>query len=173
VTRLVRSIRSSRHNTSVVGLVEAVLVSELIQASEEIWLVSPWISDIGVVDNGAHAFDDLLSDPSGRRYRLSDILAALASRGSRLRIVTRNDEHNDTFVSQVERGCQGFDLRVVRHDDLHEKTMCGEDWVISGSMNFTYNGLLKNDEATSFTWDVPTAASARLEFRERWGAASD
>ena len=169
MTRLVRSIRSSRQNTGVVGLVEAVLTSELLEASEEIWLISPWISDVRVLENSARAFDDLLLDPATRGYRLSEILTMLAARGSRLRVVTRNDEHNDTFVSQLERGCASFDLRVIRHDDLHEKTMCGEDWVISGSMNFTYNGLLRNDEATTFTWDVPTAASARLEFRQRWG----
>ncbi|AXT85130.1 hypothetical protein C6I20_08005 [Aeromicrobium sp. A1-2] len=169
MTRLIRSIRSSRQNTGVVGLVEAVLTSELLEASEEIWLISPWISDVRVLDNSARAFDDFLLDPASRGYRLSEILSMLATRGTRLRVVTRNDEHNDTFVSQLERGCTAFDLRVTRHDDLHEKTMCGEDWVISGSMNFTYNGLLRNDEATTFTWDVPTAASARLEFRQRWG----
>ncbi len=43
-------------NSEVRELLETVLVSELIMPSPTIWLVSPWITDLEILDNRSAAF---------------------------------------------------------------------------------------------------------------------
>jgi hypothetical protein len=46
--------------------------------------------------------------------------------------------------------------------------MIGWDWVMTGSMNFTWNGTQVNEESIEFQFDRTVAARHRLELRTRW-----
>ena len=46
--------------------------------------------------------------------------------------------------------------------------MVGTDWVMKGSMNFTWNGVQQNEESIDFVFDKHNAAQQRLELRTRW-----
>jgi phosphatidylserine/phosphatidylglycerophosphate/cardiolipin synthase-like enzyme len=145
-----------------------VLVSELLTPSRELWLVSPWISDVEALDNTRGDFDVLFLDPVARSYSLAQVLAQLTHTGSDLTIVCRPDGHNRTFLDRLGRLADPDHLRLVDHPDVHEKTMCGHQWLLTGSMNFTARGMLVNDEAVMFRTDAQAAAQARMDFNHRW-----
>lgn len=169
MTSTERMIRKHRHTRVLVEtLLETVLVGELLRPSTCVWLVSPWISDIGVVDNSRGTYDSLSSTFSPRRLRLSEVLGWLTHSGTRLEVVTRPLPHNTLFLERLKRVADGTNVGVVKHDDLHEKTLIGDDWVISGSMNFTINGVEVLDEAVSYKANRTAAASARVYFGQRW-----
>jgi len=149
-------------------LLESALVSELIAPSPELWLVSPWISDVTVLDNSRGGYDGLLPDASARPYSLAEVLGLLIRGGTQLMVVSRHDPHNDLFLRRLERLGGADRLVVVRHDDLHEKTLCGQEWIITRSMNFTVRGMELNDEVVFYRVDAQAAAQARVDFAHRW-----
>jgi phosphatidylserine/phosphatidylglycerophosphate/cardiolipin synthase-like enzyme len=146
----------------------AVLLAELLAPSREIWLVSAWISDVPAVDNGAGDYDSLFGDAVARIYQLSEVLGLLSVRGARLTVVTRDVRENDSFLTRLGRVAVAKRLRVIRSPDAHEKTFCGSDWLLSGSMNFTVNGMTVNDEVITYQLDGTAAAQARIELAHRW-----
>lgn len=152
-------------------ILSTVLVSELMTPSRSVWLVSPWIGDIDAVDNSSGAYDSVFTDPSNRIYALAEVLGRLTDLGTRLSVVTRPDPYNDTFVDRLTRQVAKERLHVVRAEDVHEKTFCGDDWLMTGSMNFTFRGMTINDELISYGADAAVAATAQVEFAQRFSAA--
>jgi len=146
----------------------AVLLAELLTPSPEIWLISAWISDVPAVDNRRGDYDSLISDASARVYQLSEILGILTERDTRLTVVTRNVAENESFLTRLDRAAIPERLRVFRDPDVHEKTFCGCNWLLSGSMNFTFNGMTVNDEFVTYKLDDIAAAQARIDFAHRW-----
>jgi hypothetical protein len=146
----------------------AVLLAELLTPSPEIWLVSAWISDVPAVDNSRGDYDSLIIDASARAYQLSEILGLLTEQGTRLTVVTRGVAENDSFLVRLGRAAVPERLRVIRSPDTHEKTFCGADWLLSGSMNFTINGMTVNDELVTYKLDSAAAAQARIDLTHRW-----
>jgi hypothetical protein len=153
------------------SVLSAVLLAELLTASSEIWLVSAWISDVPAVDNSRGDYDSLFSDAVARVYQLSEILGLLTELGARLTVVTRDVPENDSFLTRLGRVAVPERLHVIRSPDAHEKTFCGSDWLLSGSMNFTINGMTVNDEAVTYRLDAAAAAQARIDFAHRWKTA--
>jgi phosphatidylserine/phosphatidylglycerophosphate/cardiolipin synthase-like enzyme len=165
VTPKERTVRSSGvTGVRVDPIITAVLLGELFAPNDELWLVSPWISDVPVLDNTQGALDAIIADAVARDYSLSETLVMIAAAGASLTVVTRPDEHNAPFVEAVRAAA-----RIVEHPDVHEKTFCGSTWLLTGSMNFTLRGLQLNDEAMSYRLDAAEAALARVDFRRRWG----
>lgn len=149
----------------------AVLLAELLTPSSEIWLVSAWISDVWVVDNSRGDYDSLFGDAVARVYQFSEVLALLTEHGSRLIVVTRDVPENNSFLTRLGRAAVAERLDVIRSPDAHEKTFCGEDWLLSGSMNFTMNGMTVNDEVVTYKLDKTAAAQTRLDLAYRWKTA--
>lgn len=150
------------------AVLTAALLSELLEPSPELWLVSAWISDVPVLDNTRGEYDSLLEDPSPRAYTLAEILGILTSRGATLTVITRGLPENQPFIDRLARGAADGRLRLEFSPEVHEKTLCGSDWLISGSMNFTFNGTSVNDEAVTYKVDGKAAAEARIDYTRRW-----
>lgn len=166
-------------------LLQTVFVAEMIHPSTCLWLVSPWISNIEVIDNRTDGFRHLEPQWPLGSVRLSDVLAALVARGTEVHIATRparpwlttNDtgRHNDRFLDELRhRIAADAALHIHREEEkhLHTKGLLGDRFFLSGSMNFTHNGIVVNDEQVRFTTDPSEVAQARIEFRERWGGAT-
>ncbi|HET8658048.1 MAG TPA: phospholipase D-like domain-containing protein DpdK [Micromonosporaceae bacterium] len=153
------------------ALLQAIFVSELLVPSGEIWLVSPWISDIAVINNVDGAFTALEPSWGARELRLSEILARLALRGTRVFVETRPDERNRRFLQRLQAQVRTPTLHVRRSEVLHEKGLLGDHFLLNGSMNFTYNGIQLLDEWVRFDTDTQAIAEARLAFRARWESA--
>lgn len=165
-----RTIRTSgATGVTIEPILTAVLAGDLLMPSPELWLVSPWIGDVPALDNSRGEFDAMFpDDPVTRVYPLSYVLARLTHEGTRVIVVTRPDDFNTTFLSNFGREAESARCAVIPAEDLHEKTLCGQDWLLTGSMNFTVRGLRRNDEAVTYRTDPRAAAKARMDFRDRW-----
>jgi hypothetical protein len=165
----------ARAEREVENLLQSILAAELVLPSEVLWLVSPWVSDIGVIDNETGAFSGLEPSWGRRRITLVEALATMVRRGSHVVVATRSDDHNLRFIRKLEAAVESAGLsnrllvRVDEEERLHEKGLVGDDYYLSGSMNFTYNGVRLHDEAVKFELAAESVAQARVNFRQNYG----
>ena len=164
-----RTVRTRPRNGLAIGdVLTAALLSELCSPSSEFWLVTGWVTDITVIDNHIRQFDAVLGPDSRSTLSLSEAFALLTHRGTHVHVAVREDPHNVTFVDRLRRACASDQLHLYSSPELHEKIMIGWNWVLKGSMNFTWNGTQLNEEALDFQVDPAHAARQRLELRTRW-----
>jgi phosphatidylserine/phosphatidylglycerophosphate/cardiolipin synthase-like enzyme len=166
----------NRAEHDVEHLLQSILAAELISPSELLWLVSPWVSDVAVLDNRSGALTGLEPTWASRSISLVEVLVALLGRGTRIVVATRTDAHNRRFLDRLAAGARaaGVDerLRILQdeRERLHEKGLLGDDYYLSGSMNFTQSGIRLNDEAVKYELDEEAVARARVHFRQHYGA---
>lgn len=146
-----RVIPKRARSRELAGLLQTLFIAELVRPSRQLWIVSPWVGDVPLIDNRA----GVLSRFSGRweatQVRLLDILRDLAERGTEVRIVTQEMASNVSFLRQarkMEGAIQGKGYIRVQIDPviLHTKGILGEAFLLSGSMNLTDSGVHRNDE---------------------------
>lgn len=154
-------------------LLEGIFVAELLVPSEQIWLVSPWISDIDILDNRCGQFSSLVSTWGLRRIRLSEIFAQLMLH-SIVHIVARPDPHNESFLQKMRDLSKASEapgnLRVAIRETLHLKGLLGQDYYLSGSMNITYNGVEVNHEGVTLDRLPQSIAEARIHFNSNYAS---
>src|SRR4051812_5201056 len=95
MTRVIRKSRA-RSTREAADLLGSIFAAELIQPSHCLWLVSPWISDIAIIDNTTNSFEAVRSF-GPRPVRLSEVLATLAGLGTTVVIGTTADATNKPF----------------------------------------------------------------------------
>ena len=150
-----------------------VFIAEALRPSRPLWIVTPWISDVPLVDNRPGRFADLLHGLPWRLLRLGELLGHQLLRGGSIVIACRPDSHNTNFTTVLTRHAEemsvGQRLRVRFSSELHEKGILTDRLLLSGSMNLTYNGLRHLEESVFLTDSEDTIARTRLEYQERWG----
>lgn len=150
-------------------VLHGLFVGELIQPSEELWIVSPWISNITVITDQAGRLR-FLHDSGQSRVRLLSAIAALARLGAIINIVTRPTD-NETFVASVESLMQARgenSVRLLLRETLHAKGIAGDGYAVTGSMNLTWSGTEKWDELVELSTGTE-AAQIRSKLREAYG----
>lgn len=154
-------------------LLQAIFVGEMIAPSRCLWLVSPWITDIPIIDNRTGAFDALDSNWGPRVLRLGEVIGRSLQIGTTVVIGTRSLRHNRPFLSQLAAAAAELGgssaLLLNEAEDLHEKGLLGDDFYLSGSMNLTYGGVELLEETVKFDTAEDVVAQARLVYHERWG----
>lgn len=158
------------------ALLQTIFACESLEPSDELWLVSPWVSDIGVLDNRTGGFSGL--EPAwGRRWiLLTEVLQLLLREGSAVWVVTRALDSNRRFRRRLEdaaRDVGATDRLTLVWDEtelVHEKGLLGRGYCISGSMNFTESGVRINDEAVRYSVREDEVADFRMHFHRRYGA---
>lgn len=154
-------------------VLQTLMVSELLNPSRPLWIVSPWISDVELLDNRVAQFTGLVPDLSSRWVRLGEILARSIAGGGSVVIATRPDDHNMKFVNSLEASVSGAGaaerLTVRFATDLHEKGILTDRLHLSGSMNLTFNGLRRLEEAVQVNADPELVARVRHTYVDRWG----
>jgi hypothetical protein len=143
-------------------LLESIFIAELLKPSDHLWLVSPWISNICVLDNRAGTFAALLPDAGEREIRLAEILCRLSEAGAKVAIRTTSDPLNDAFLGALAQADPEGQVSVVTRQRLHEKMLAGEGYLVSGSMNFTVSGVERNDEQVALETDAEIVAQVRV-----------
>jgi hypothetical protein len=149
---------------------QTLILSELLRPSAELWILSAWVSDVEAVDNTARAFSAVRPDWPTAPIRLTEVIKALASRGSRISVVVREVDHNAQFIRSLrdlQMEAEGR-LGVAIAATAHEKTLVGEDYIFGGSMNLTHSGFTSSEEHVLLRVDRQAAASRRLALHERW-----
>ncbi len=164
-----RQVLSSPRLRQIPDLLQSIVAAELLVPSKHFWLVSPWISDIPLLDNDAGSFSTFEPEWPFARIRLSQILHYLAESGTQITVVTRDVEHNRQFHNAVASLASAERLRFLFSDELHAKGILADQFYLSGSMNFTYNGIYANTEVLHLITDSRLIAEAHLSMRECWG----
>jgi hypothetical protein len=101
-----RSLRTSAFSSreELADALQGLFIGELMLPSTPLWIITPWISDVVVVDNRAGRFTGLLPDMPKRQIRLAETLLNQMQRGGLVVVACRPDDHNRTFTDQlVER----------------------------------------------------------------------
>lgn len=175
---IVKSMHGSRDEVR--DLLESLFAVELLAPGGEIWLVSPWITDLLLLDNRSGAYAGL--EPSWpKRYLTLAELLALALKSAphcRVRVVTRPDQHNKRFCRRlrtlVELETTGGRLGVEDdRETLHIKGLAGANFALKGSMNFTYNGVEVLEEAVELETDPSRVATLLLNFGTHYQAPTE
>lgn len=155
----------------VAEIIEAAFAAELIDPSPELWVVSPWLSDVPVLDNTTSGYTTVCPDFSRNRITLSQVLAELIGRGTRVNVVTRPEEGGAVVRATAalvgERGA--VRLRHVTNPDLHIKVVLSKGMELRGSMNLTFSGTEALDELESFSTDAHDIAVTRTELQAKYG----
>jgi hypothetical protein len=164
-----RTVRTRpRNGLAISDVLAAALLAELCSPSEELWLVTGWVTDIPVIDNSIRQFDAVMGAETRSTLSLTDVFTILTQQGTHVHVAVREDPHNQTFVGRLQRVCASDALHLYSGADLHEKILVGWTWVLKGSMNFTWHGTQRNEEGLDFEVDPADAARQRLELRTRW-----
>ena len=152
------------------ALLQSMFLGELMAPPEELWIVSPWVSNVVIVDNRAGSFDVVNPQWRHREIRLAEVVTGLMVAGCRFILVTRPDEHNHTFLTRLtemsEEAAVDDLLTVVVRPQLHTKGILTGRGLLLGSMNLTYSGLVLNDEVVEYDTDPASRANARIAFSE-------
>jgi phosphatidylserine/phosphatidylglycerophosphate/cardiolipin synthase-like enzyme len=150
-------------------LLQTLLVTELLAPSSELLVLSPWISDIVVIDNSAGQFKSVLPGVPARPVRFTEVLTELARRGTMVRIMIRDDEKNTAVRIRInDLPSSGPRPEILIRDNLHDKGLLSDRFHMHGSMNFTYFGQAVNEEGVTVTSNPDTIARARLDYQGRY-----
>ena len=60
-------------------------------------------------------------------------------------------------------------LQYAIESDVHEKGILADDFLLSGSMNLTFNGITVNDEHLTLRTDRASVEEWRLVLEQKWG----
>jgi phosphatidylserine/phosphatidylglycerophosphate/cardiolipin synthase-like enzyme len=171
-----RVIRKSRAQSAgdVLDLLSALFAAELISPSACLWLVSPWISDVELIDNSAGTYS-MLNRSGRRRIHLAEILVALAAQGTRVVVATTPHTHNDTFLRRLTllardlRVEDAVEVVVDPTGHLHTKALTGDDYALVGSMNITHHGIHLREEHVELKTEADFVARARMDAFDSFG----
>ena len=166
-----RDIYVEKSHLVPVEFLQSLFIFEIIHPSSAIWISSPWVNDVEIVDNSARQFGSLVPSLPSSMIRLSVLCELLAERGVRLTIIVNLDSQNDEFVSRISRLEESYPnkLRVIRTRDVHEKGIVTDHFTLDGSMNFTFRGIHINQEYLSYRCDPELVFQRQLVLEERWG----
>lgn len=131
-----------------------LFISELLNPSPKVWIISPWVSDILLIDNTGGNFNSINPDWSGKKILLSDVIIQMLSMSSKIYVVSNLDTHNKIFFERIigrakEEGLSSG-LTTISRADKHDKGIITNNGSLSGSMNITFNGLEINEEKIEY-----------------------
>lgn len=154
-------------------VLQSLFITELLRPSSRLWLAFGWISDIELVDNRARQFAALQPDWPASGIRLSQVMAALIEAGGTIALVLRDIDHNRQFIDAIKPLRARFpdQLQVAWGAVVHDKGILGDDFLLSGSMNLTYNGVTINDEHLTLRTDMASVQEWRLALEQKWSKA--
>jgi hypothetical protein len=165
-----RDLHGPAQSRAVRDLFQSLFVAELINPSPKLCLFFAWISDVEIIDNSAREFAALEPDWPAAPVRLSQVLRALLSRGVQIRLVIREDGHNDFFITRLQtlKTRYGNLIKWRVEKSFHAKGLLGADYFLSGSMNLTLNGISINGEHLVLRTDPAIVGEQFIELETRW-----
>ena len=158
---------------AVPDLLETIFTAELVFPSRCLWIVSPWIANVKILDNRAPAYQSVEPSWPQGPVHLVPVLHKLLELGGEVVVATRPDNGNEGFLRALRNGFEHHPrLSVQTAEELHTKGFLGDSFYLSGSMNLTVRGITVNEETVEYTTDPAVIAETRLEFRGRWGGGA-
>jgi hypothetical protein len=163
-------IIKSRSRSSLVLLsdcLSSILSLELLSPSREVFLISPWVSNVPLLNNTQGQFRSIIPESPTDWIGLGDLLALLSDRGSNVYVLCRSDQPlNEDFIRRLPEA-----IKCKKTKRLHEKGLITSNFYFRGSMNFTYSGVNLNDESVELTTEKEIVVQALLEAQHSWQEA--
>jgi len=145
------------------------LMIALMLSPDELWLVSPWITDFNLLDNRAGEWDGVNPDWGCRYVTFVELLGAIVDCGSTLKVVMKDDDINQKFKAKLSDLVSEVELVTYYiSETVHTKGFLSSEFFLAGSMNFTYSGTNKNDEHIKISIEPRVISEARLEFENKY-----
>jgi hypothetical protein len=165
-----RDLHGPAQSRAVRDLLQSLFAAELLQPSPKLWLFFAWISDVEIIDNSARQFAALEPDWPATQIRLSRVLDALLARGAEIRLVIREEGHNDYFIARLNalKARHGDKVRWAIEKSFHAKGILGADYFLSGSMNLTLSGISVNGEHLVLRTDPASIAEQSVQLEAQW-----
>jgi len=160
---------SSDARNSVRELLQIIFSAELLAPSRCVWVVSPWLRDLPVLDNTSGSFLSLCPELPRSEVRLSLVLRELLANGTQLVIATRPDPGNRQVIESLNQSDIESQVIFEERSELHAKGIVGDRYALVGSMNLTYNGLERLTELLVFETDRSAVEHLRLSFQKEYG----
>jgi phosphatidylserine/phosphatidylglycerophosphate/cardiolipin synthase-like enzyme len=166
----VRDLFGPEQTGAIRDLLQSLFVTEIIRPSSRLWLAFGWISDIEIIDNRVRQFSSLRPDWPVAGICLSRVMTALLEEGGSIALVLRDNDHNRQFVDAVGVLRSRFPdrFKLAMGAVVHDKGILGDDFLLSGSMNLTYNGITINDEHLTLRTDIASVQEWRLALEKKW-----
>jgi hypothetical protein len=156
-------------------LIQLLFICELLSPSRCVWLVSPWVTDLEVIDNRDGSFSAIEPLWGARAVRLTEVLARLAEQGTSVRVAMRPASTARANVDVARKLRELSDrlgdphlVEVTESEELHTKGLLGDDYFLAGSMNFTRSGVEVWDERVEFHTEQVHVRQAMLEMHGRY-----
>jgi phosphatidylserine/phosphatidylglycerophosphate/cardiolipin synthase-like enzyme len=150
-------------------ILQLIFSAELVSPSRCVWIVSPWLRDIPILDNSTGAYISVCPEFPQTQIALSKVVAVLIDRGTQVVIATRPDGGNRQVLDGVPLETRSDQLVFHERAELHAKGIIGDRFALSGSMNLTFNGLERLTEMVSYQTDRNEVEALRLTFRAEYG----
>jgi phosphatidylserine/phosphatidylglycerophosphate/cardiolipin synthase-like enzyme len=102
---------------------------------------------------------------------LGDALVRAAERGVRVRVVLDKQQDSSSFSEHPKLSRAGIPLRVDSNPQLmhHKFAVIDERFVVTGSMNWSANGVRENNENVLVIHSPELNAQFEKEFEKVWG----
>ena len=156
-------------------LMQNIFVAELLNPSQKlVWIVSPWVSDVPLIDNRGGNFDIVNPDWRGQIVNLQDVILHMLSLDTQIRLITNQEKHNDSFLRKLKmRLSETSDkknISISQIETLHvKKGLLNDHGCLDGSMNITYQGVEINDEQVVYNSGSSIVDEERLIFAHHYG----
>jgi hypothetical protein len=170
-----RDLHGPTQSRAIRDLLQSLFVLESVRPSRPLWLLSAWVTDTQMLDNRALQFAAIDPEWDAGAVLLSDVLRTVLQHGGAVNVITRPHELNVPFIDRMramQRSHAGR-LKLITEENFHDKGLVGDDYELSGSMNFTRAGISINTEHLIFRTDPAFIAERRLELQARWKARID
>ena len=155
-------------------LMQNIFVAELLNPSQKlVWIVSPWVSDVPLIDNRGGNFDIVNPDWRGQIVNLQDVILHMLSLETKIRLITNQEKHNDSFLRKLKmRLSETSDkknISISQIETLHvKKGLLNDHGCLDGSMNITYQGVEINDEQVVYNSGSSIVDEERLIFAHHY-----
>ena len=149
----------------------STFVAEFLSPSSRIWLLSPWVSDIPVLDNRGGELSALVPGGLSKEMTLTGVLRLLAGVGTEVIVIVRPDPRNDAVVSHLRDLAvfEGLPIHVIAWENLHDKGLLTDHVYFEGSMNFTHYGRNVNEEGVTISRDPDLLSRMKIDLEARFG----
>lgn len=170
-----RDLTGPAQSRAIRDLLQSLFVLEAMHPSKTLWLLSAWITDAPILDNGARQFSAIDPEWNAGVVGLSAVIRTIVERGGRVHVVTRRHDINWPFIEQMRRLRRQYPkgLALLVEDDFHDKGLVGDDYELAGSMNFTRKGIETNDEHLIFRTARQIVAERHLALNAHWKSRID
>lgn len=164
----------SRRGNDLRELLQQLLVGEFLAPSRSLWLAAPSLRNVPILDNRASSFAGAAPDLPRRSVLLSEVLAALRSRGTELVIVTSDNPAEQSVLvslrselSTAETGGPAPQINAL--PGLGTRGLVADRWALTGSFRFTNDGLDAGDDVVTLITNPAEVQALRLSFSQRFG----